>query len=78
MKICKGKSIDGKGKNMKWIKFPSTLDLEFQRFAKYEAIDGIEDIPHGLVIAFYLSIRQAKEMRRRKYNEISRVTKVHC
>jgi hypothetical protein len=78
MKICKGKSIDGKGKNMKWIKFPSTLDLEFQRFAKYEAIDGIEDIPHGLVIAFYLSIRQAKEMRRRKHNEISRVTKVHC
>lgn len=51
---------------MKWTKFPSSLDLEFQRFAKYEAIDGIEDMPHGLVIAFYLSCRQAKEMRRRK------------
>lgn len=62
---------------MKWTKFPSTLDLELQRFAKYEAIDWIEDIPHGLTIAFFLSGRQAKEMRRRKHNEISRVTKVH-
>ena len=63
---------------MKWCKFPSSLDLEFQRFAKYEAIDGIEDIPHGLVIAFFLSCRQAKEMRRRKHNEIHVVKKVHC
>ena len=63
---------------MKWTKFPSTLDLEFQRFAKYEAIDGIEDMEYGLVIAFFLSCKQAKEMRRRKHNEISRVTKIHC
>ena len=63
---------------MKWTKFPSALDLEFQRFAKYEAIDGIEDMECGLVIAFFLSCKQAKEMRRRKHNEISRFTKIHC
>ena len=63
---------------MKWRKFPTNHDLEFQRFAKYEAIDGIEDIPQGLVIAFFLACRQAKEMRRRKHNEIPSVTKVHC
>lgn len=54
---------------MKWRKFPSSLDLEFQRFAKYEAIDGIEDIQQGLVIAYFLSARQAKEITRRKHGK---------
>ena len=63
---------------MKWTKFPSNLDLEFQIFAKFEAIDGVEDIPHGLVIAFFLSCRQAKEMRRRKHNETFSFKKIHC
>lgn len=62
---------------MKWTKFPSNLDLELQRFAKYEAVEGIEDIPQGLVIAFFLASLQAKEMRRRKHNEASRIAKIH-
>lgn len=60
---------------MKWTKFPSTLDLAMQRFAKYEAIDGIEDMPHGLVIAFYLSSWQAKQIRKRKYYGRKEVSK---
>lgn len=63
---------------MKWTKFPSNLDLDFQRFAKYEAVEGIEDIPQGLVIAFFLACRQAKEMRRRKHNETFSFKKIHC
>ncbi len=63
---------------MKWTKFPSTHDLESQIFAKYESIDGIEDMEYGLVIAFFLSSRKAKDIRRRKHNEIPRVTQVHC
>lgn len=42
---------------MKWRKFPSNLDLELQIFAKYEAVEGIEGIPQGLVIAFFLACR---------------------
>lgn len=61
---------------MKWTKFPSALDLEFQIFAKYEAIDGIEDIPHGLVIAFYLSCRQAKEIRRRRKTNAESLSRI--
>lgn len=63
---------------MKWTKFPSQYKLMSRIFSKYEAIDSIKDIPHGLEIAFFLSGRQAKEMRRRKHNEISRVTQAHC
>lgn len=62
---------------MKWTKFPSQYKLMIRIFSKYEAIDWIEDIPHGLKIALFLSGRKAKVMRRRKHNEISMVTKVH-
>lgn len=57
---------------MKWTKFPSALDLEFQRFSKYEAIDGIEDMPHGLVIGCFLSCYKAKQLKRRRKNEKSK------
>lgn len=57
---------------MKWTKFPSQYKLMIRIFSKYEAIDWIEDIPHGLVIGYFLSCYKAKQLKRRRKNEKSK------
>lgn len=63
---------------MKWTKFPSQHELMSRIFSKYCEIVVSQKIKHGLKPAAFLAIYKAKEMRRRKHNEIPRVTKVHC
>lgn len=63
---------------MKWTKFPSDDMLTKKILSQCEAIKGINNITNGLEIAYYLLYQGVKEKRRRKHNEIHRVTKVHC
>lgn len=63
---------------MKWTKFPSDDMLTKKILSQCEAIKGINNIPDGLEIAYYLLYQGVKEKKRRKHNETSRVTKVHC
>ena len=64
---------------MKWTKFPTDDELAQPLFTKCKAIKGIDNVTNGLEIAYFLSCKAVKHIRRRrKHNEISRVTKVHC
>ena len=62
---------------MKWTKFPSQHELMSNIFSKYCEIVVSQKIKHALKPVAFLAIYKAKEMRRRKHNEIPMVTKIH-
>ena len=62
---------------MKWTKFPSQHELMSNIFSKYCEIAVSQKIKDGLTPAAFLAVYKAKEMRRRKHNEIPMVTKIY-
>lgn len=51
---------------MQWTKFPTFRELASQFFDKYAASNDLDNIQYGEVAAMLSSIRDARELRRRR------------